>query len=106
MKLSCGHDISMETCRASAGGRTSPANFQQSPIQVRRTVMSGKREVTMKVPVVDRDLCTGCGACCPAVFEMGDDDVAVAKNPSGAEESAIQEAIDSCPAEAISWNEK
>jgi ferredoxin len=36
---------------------------------------------------------------------MGEDDVAVVKNPTGAGESEIQEAIDGCPAEAISWSE-
>jgi len=62
----------------------------------------------MKVPKVDPDLCTGCGACtdiCPEVFELGSDDVAKVTNPQGASESEIQQAIDSCPVEAISWAE-
>ena len=58
----------------------------------------------MKVKIVD-DLCTACELCvdtCPDVFEMGDD-VAVVKGDSVPEglEDEVQEAIDSCPSEAI-----
>ena len=59
----------------------------------------------MKVKI-DADLCTACDLCadtCPDVFEMGDD-VAIVKVdtvPEGLEDD-VQEAIDSCPSEAIS----
>ncbi len=59
----------------------------------------------MKTPVVDADLCTGCGACvdtCPGAFEMGENDVAVAKNPVTANDTEVQEAADGCPSGAIS----
>ena len=59
---------------------------------------------------VDQDTCIGCGACtetCPAVFEMGDDDVSKVKVevvPAGAENDCRQ-AVDGCPVEAISIEE-
>jgi ferredoxin len=59
----------------------------------------------MKVSI-DPDLCTGCELCvdtCPDVFEMDEDiaKVIVDEVPAGLEDDA-QEAIDSCPSEAIS----
>lgn len=60
----------------------------------------------MKPFKIDADVCTGCGACvdnCPDVFVMGDDDVAKVSNPEGAGEAQIQDAIDGCPVEAITW---
>ncbi len=62
----------------------------------------------MKKPTVDLDLCTGCGACvdmCPEVFALNDDGLSTVINPTGAPEDKIQEAIDSCPVDAISWAE-
>ena len=62
----------------------------------------------MKKPVVDADACTGCGLCADiagSTFEINDDGVAVVINPEGDDEDTIQEAIDSCPVEAISWEE-
>lgn len=62
----------------------------------------------MKKPVVDQDTCTGCGLCpdiAPNTFELNDEGVAEVTDPQGDDEDTIQEAIDSCPVEAISWEE-
>jgi ferredoxin len=54
--------------------------------------------------VIDDDACMGFEACvetCPDAFEMnGDGDKAVVKDPE-AEADCVDEAIDACPAEAI-----
>jgi ferredoxin len=60
--------------------------------------------VVMKVRI-DPDLCTGCGLCTdsvPEVFKMGDDiaEVIQADVPANLG-SAVKEAADDCPAEAI-----
>lgn len=55
-------------------------------------------------PVVDKDLCIGCGLCpsiAPEVFEMEDDGKAVAI-VAETSDPAAQEAADSCPVAAIS----
>lgn len=61
----------------------------------------------MASPIVDEDLCTGCGLCeqtCPEVFELGDDGVAHLKEDAAdcSEAGCCQEAADQCPVSAIS----
>ncbi len=62
----------------------------------------------MPTPEVDADLCTGCELCvdiAPNTFELNDEGIVVVIDPEGDDGDAIQEAIDSCPVEAISWAE-
>jgi ferredoxin len=57
---------------------------------------------------IDEELCTGCGLCeetCPDIFKMDEDkDIAVIIKTDYDEydEECIQEAVESCPSEAIS----
>ena len=59
-------------------------------------------------PVVDEDLCIGCGNCedeCPEVFRLEDDGFAHVITPSPGEDlyDCVRNAIDSCPVDAISF---
>ena len=57
----------------------------------------------MKRPEVDREVCIGCGTCvgiCPEVFELRDDKSWVIA-PDKCNTCNCQEAVDSCPVEAI-----
>ena len=60
-----------------------------------------------KKVVIDEDECVGCEACvelCPEVFEFDDDtEKAIVIMAEGGDEESIQEAIDSCPSECITW---
>ena len=63
----------------------------------------------MKKPKVDQSKCEGHAVCvglAPDVFDLDDEGKAFVKNPKGANEETIQEAIDACPAFAISWIEE
>lgn len=62
----------------------------------------------MKKPVVDKDTCQGhmvCVGIASEVFEIEDDGKSSVKDPEGADEKTIQQAIDGCPVDAISWEE-
>ena len=58
-------------------------------------------------PVVDEDLCIGCGNCedeCPEVFRLEDDGFAhvITLSPGEDLDDCVRNAIDSCPVDAIS----
>ena len=57
----------------------------------------------MKVKV-DRELCIGlsnCVAIAPTVFQLDDENKAVVRDPSSADDQTIMEAAESCPQNAI-----
>jgi ferredoxin len=59
----------------------------------------------MQRPIVDEELCIGCGHCvevCPAVFDLVNDKSQVI-GPDKCGTCNCQEAIDTCPVSAISW---
>lgn len=60
--------------------------------------------------VIDQDECVGCESCieiCPEVFAFDEDnEVAYVILPEGGPEDLIQQAIDNCPSECISWEEE
>lgn len=59
----------------------------------------------MATPVVDMDLCIGCGSCvelCPEVFELRDDKAWVI-GPDKCDSCDCQAAADTCPVEAIKF---
>lgn len=60
----------------------------------------------MKVPKVNPKTCIGCGTCtalCPKTFELNSEFKAEVINPPGDPEDKIQEMIDTCPTQAITW---
>ncbi len=67
-----------------------------------------KQEPTKKVIAVDQARCIGCGLCvttCGDVFELGEDGKSHVKNAVGCQTCNCQQALDECPANAISWQE-
>ena len=59
-----------------------------------------------QIPEVDQTLCISCGLCteiAPNTFELDQNNLSYVINPSGDPADVIQEAIDNCPVEAISW---
>ncbi len=61
----------------------------------------------MATPVVDTQECIGCGLCaefCPEVFEI-QDEKSVVIGPDKCDTCDIEEAVSSCPVEAITLEE-
>jgi ferredoxin len=67
------------------------------------------RKAMARRVVIDTDECTGCETCvelCPEVFAFNEDqEKAEVIMPEGGPEDCIEDAIESCPVECISWEE-
>jgi ferredoxin len=62
----------------------------------------------MKKPVINREKCIGCATCtglCPEVFVIGPDGGSQVSEMDDYESYPVQYAVDSCPAQAITWEE-
>lgn len=58
---------------------------------------------------VDPDKCIGCGTCAAVAdksFKLGEDGKSIPVNPAGDPEAKVKEAIESCPVDAIVWEEE
>ena len=66
--------------------------------------------MTEKVPLLYEEACIGCGACeeiCPEVFRMNESlGFALVLNPGGAEAGKVEEAMEACPVNCITWSEE
>ena len=62
-----------------------------------------------KTVVIDEELCSGCGTCAAIAedcFELNEEtEKAHVTDQSACSEDGLQEAIDTCPEEAIKWEE-
>jgi len=62
----------------------------------------------MPTAYVDQEECISCESCveiCPGAFIMNDDGKAEVLSSATGGEECIQEAMDSCPAECIHWQD-
>ncbi len=68
-----------------------------------------QKEIPMaKRIVIDEDECEGCETCvelCPNVFAFDDDAQKARVIDPESKEDCVEEAMDSCPVECISWEE-
>jgi ferredoxin len=67
----------------------------------------GKGETMAKTVVIDEEKCSGCGTCAAIAedcFALNEEtEKAYVTDQSACSEDQMQEAIDTCPEEAISW---
>jgi ferredoxin len=77
--------------------------FERCPDICYIVLITQTRGGFMATPVVDFDLCIGCGSCvelCPEVFELRDDKAWVI-GPDKCNTCDCEEAMNVCPTEAI-----
>lgn len=70
------------------------------------TENNSQNNQSSKIPAVNKNLCIACGLCTTIAsntFELGSDGKSQVKTPQGDPREKVQEAIESCPVSAISW---